>query len=128
MFENLTVFKTASAMARHAGQSQALIAQNVANANTPNYVGRQVAPFASLYAPSEGGTTQRATRGGHLNGSVEGQEWAKTEIRNGENPNQNTISLEAELLRSAEAKTDHDRALAIYKSALDVLRMAVRTN
>ncbi|KIN67801.1 Flagellar basal-body rod protein FlgB [Sulfitobacter donghicola DSW-25 = KCTC 12864 = JCM 14565] len=63
-----------------------------------------------------------------MNGSVEGQEWAKTEIRNGENPNQNTISLEAELLRSAEAKTDHDRALAIYKSALDVLRMAVRTN
>ena len=127
MFENLSVFQTSSAMAGHAAQSQALISQNVANSDTPGYVARQLPPFSTLYTSSEAGGLQRATRSGHLNGSVDGFEISATEIRSGSNPNQNTVSLEGELLRSAEAKSQHDRALAIYKSALDVLRTAART-
>jgi flagellar basal-body rod protein FlgB len=127
MFENLTVFQTSAAMARHAGQSQALISLNVANADTPGYVGKELAAFEMLYAPLDAVGTQRATRVGHLNGSVEGYELAATEMRSGGSPNGNTVSLEVELLKSAEAKSDHDRALAIYKSALDVLRTAAST-
>jgi flagellar basal-body rod protein FlgB len=127
MFENLTVFQTSAAMARHAGQSQALISLNVANADTPGYVGKELAAFETLYAPLDAVDTQRATRVGHLNGSVEGYELAATEMREGGSPNGNTVSLEVELLKSAEAKSDHDRALAIYKSALDVLRTAAST-
>ena len=40
-------------------------------------------------------------------------------------PNGNTVSLEAEMLKSIEAKREHDRALAIYKSALSVLRISL---
>lgn len=127
MFENLSVFQTASAMARHAGQSQAMISQNVANADTPGYVGKQMPPFASLYSPTDTAGSQRATREGHLHGSTNNQQMAPTDIRGGDNPNQNSVSLETELLKAAEAKTHHDRALAIYKSALDVLRIAART-
>ncbi|KIN74549.1 FlgB family protein [Sulfitobacter guttiformis] len=127
MFENLKVFKTAAAMAGHAAQSQALISQNVANADTPGYVGKQLAPFEALYAPVDAAGSQRATRQGHLHGSISGQQMSATDMRNGDNPNQNTVSLEAELLKAAEAKSNHDRSLAIYKSALDVLRAAVRT-
>lgn len=127
MFENLTIFQTSSAMARHAGQSQAVISQNVANADTPGFVGKQMPPFAMLYAPADAAGNQRATRDGHLNGATGAQKMAATEMRGGDNPNKNTISLESELLKAAEAKSNHDRALAIYKSALDVLRAAVRT-
>ncbi|MEH6520671.1 FlgB family protein [Sulfitobacter sp.] len=127
MFENLTVFQTASAMARHAGQSQALISQNVANADTPGYVGKQMPPFAELYKPSETGGSQRATREGHLHGSTSNQEMAPIDMRGSDNLNQNSVTLEAELLKAAEAKSHHDRALAIYKSSLDVLRVAGRT-
>jgi flagellar basal-body rod protein FlgB len=127
MFENLTVFQTSAAMARHAGQTQALISQNVANADTPGYVGHEMPPFAALYSPDETAGNQRATRAGHLNGSASGQEMASVEMRGSENPNENTISLEAEMLKAADAKSNHDRALAIYKSALDVLRTAVST-
>ena len=127
MFENLTVFKTASAMAGHAAQRQALISQNVANADTPGFVGKQLPPFAALYAPNDAAGSQRATRDGHLHGSASAQQLAPTDMRGGDNPNDNTISLEIELLKAAEAKSHHDRALAIYKSALDVLRVASRT-
>ncbi|MEP1767157.1 MAG: FlgB family protein [Sulfitobacter sp.] len=124
MFENLTVFQTASAMAQHAGQRQALISQNVANADTPGFVGKDMVPFASQYASPDAGGTQRATRAGHLHGNAENHAMAVIEMRGGDNPNDNSVSLENELLKAAEAKSHHDRALAIYKSALDVLRMA----
>lgn len=127
MFENLTVFQTASAMAGHAAQSQALVSQNVANADTPGYVGKQMPPFAALYAPTDAAGNQRATREGHLNGAVGPQQMTPTDMRGGDNPNENTVSLEGELLKAATAKSDHDRSLAIYKSALDVLRTVVRT-
>lgn len=127
MFENLDVFQTAAAMARHAGQSQALISQNVANADTPGYVGREMPPFAMLYASTGAVDGQRATRAGQLHGSMTAREIAPVEMRSSENLNGNTISLEAEMLKAADAKSHHDRALAIYKSALDVLRTVVST-
>lgn len=127
MFENLTIFKTASAMAGHAAQSQALISQNVANADTPGFVGKQMPAFATLYSPQEGAGAQRATRSRHMHGSTDAQQLASVDMRGADNPNENTISLENELLKAAEAKSAHDRALAIYKSALDVLRTAGST-
>lgn len=127
MFENLTIFKTASAMAGHAAQSQALISQNVANADTPGYVGKQMQPFAALYTPQDAAGSQRATRATHMHGNTGDQQIAPVEMRGGDNPNDNTISLESELLKAANAKSHHDRALAIYKSALDMLRVAGRT-
>lgn len=114
-------------MARHAGQRQALISQNVANADTPGYVGKELPPFAALYSPTETAASQRATRAGHLHGRSDAQTLAAIELRGGDNPNENTVSLENELLKAAQAKSHHDRALAIYKSALDVLRLAGST-
>lgn len=127
MFEKLTVFQTASAMAGHAAQSQALISQNVANADTPGFVGKRMPPFAALYSPTESAGSQRATRDGHLHGSTSAGQMSPVDMPGGDNPNDNTISLENELLKAAEAKSHHERALAIYKSALDVLRVASRT-
>jgi flagellar basal-body rod protein FlgB len=114
-------------MAGHAAQSQALISQNVANADTPGYVGKEMAPFASLYSAPDAAGSQRATRAGHLHGSTDGTQMSPVDMRGGDDPNENTISLETELLKAAEANSHHERALAIYKSALDVLRVAGRT-
>ena len=127
MFQNLTIFKTAYAMAAHAGQKQAVVAQNVANADTPGYVGRDVLSFQEIYAPKDAGVTvQRATRAGHLHGtsdqSVEGM---MTKDRSFAAPDGNTVSIETEMLRATDAKRQHDRSLAIYKSALNIVRSSL---
>ena len=72
MFENLDVFKMSSAMAQHAGQRQAVIAQNVANADTPGFIARDIPDFQSFYASPDDAGHQRATRAGHLNGIAPG--------------------------------------------------------
>jgi len=60
MFQNLDVFRTAMAMARHAGTQQAYSAQNIANADTPGYRARALPEFQDTLRDSMMG--QRATR------------------------------------------------------------------
>jgi len=127
MFQNLTVFETAHAMAVHAGQRQAVIAQNVANADTPGFVGRDLPSFQEIYAPkTSDASMQRATRSAHLHGATD-QSVAGVllEDRTFSSPDGNSVSIEAEMMRATDAKRQHDRSLAIYKSAMNILRSSL---
>ncbi|MBB97796.1 MAG: hypothetical protein CML68_24750 [Rhodobacteraceae bacterium] len=128
MFSNLTVFQTAHAMAVHAGARQALIAQNVANADTPGYLSKDLPAFAQLFNHRE------TARPGELRRSRPGHDAALGRAgmspmqpveEDNFDPNRNGVSLEEEMVRAAEVKKDHERALAIYRSAMTVLRMSL---
>ena len=124
MFENLDVFTISSAMAKHAGQRQALISQNVANADTPGYVARDLAAFETTYETNNS-VGQRATRSGHLNGATMPGSGAVISQRGSASPDGNTVSIEQEMLKATDTIRQHDRALAIYKSALGILRTSL---
>ena len=122
MFENLDIFRMSSAMASHAGRRQALTAQNMANVDTPGYRAERLASFADLTPNAGEHPPLRATRAEHLHGV--GREVAYARVaaeRTDPAPDGNTVSIETELLESVSAKREHDRALAIYKSALKIL-------
>ncbi|MEX0317833.1 MAG: FlgB family protein [Ruegeria sp.] len=123
MFSDLNVFKTAYAMATHAGQRQAVISRNMANADTPGYQARDIEAFDSVYS---GGprTKMIASRNGHLNG-VERGDWAEFTPENPTDPNGNSVSIEEEMLKAVDVKRQHDRALAIYRSSLTILRASL---
>lgn len=125
MFTGLNVFKMAHAMATHAGHRQALTAQNLANSDTPGYKARDIASFASSYRADDPGG-MRASRAGHLNApSSDGMRYEELTPDTPADPNGNSVSVELEILRSVEAKRQHDRAIAIYKSSLTVLRTSL---
>ena len=125
MFEKLTVFQMAQSMARQASLRQGAIATNMANADTPGYRARDVAPFAETYR-AEQGSPMRATRSGHL-GAGGDYRVATVQEREADatSPNGNQVSLEDEMVKAVEVKRDHDRALAIYKSSLNILRASL---
>ena len=122
MFQNLDIFRTAMAMARHAGVKQAFSAQNIANADTPGYRARDLPEFRDTLRNSL--VNQRATRENHLNGSAN-RALEFTERRNAMDPNGNTVSLEQEMVSAVGAKRQHDRALAIYRNNLSILRTSL---
>lgn len=126
MFESLEVFRISSAMARHAGEKQAIAAENVANSDTPEFKARDLTAFAETYMKDvsrAGVQSLKATREQHLHGNIRGEFGDPVIDENGiASPNGNTVSLEAEMLKSLNAKRQHDRALAIYKSSMTVLR------
>ncbi len=125
MFETLSIFRTAHAMAVHAGERQTILAQNMANADTPDYSARDIKPFSEVVSATSTGPDLRATRASHL-AAQSSQFEASMFTREGEhNPNGNSVSLELEMLHAVDAKRQHDRALAIYKSSMGLLRTSL---
>ncbi|MEM6939028.1 MAG: FlgB family protein [Pseudomonadota bacterium] len=133
MFENISAFRMSAALAKHAGTAQAVVAQNIANADTPGYIARGMPAFATVYMPANDAGNRpaqflRASRPGHLHGTQDGSMVAEPqEMKSIASPNENQVSLETEMLKSVEAKRQHDRALAIYKTSLTVLRGVMQT-
>ena len=124
MFQNLELFQTSSAMARHAGARQGVTAANMANADTPEYRAQFIESFRDSHSAGSS-TDMRATRAEHL-GSSAIDRAPQIQFSDAEaSPNGNTVSLEQEMINSVEIQREHSRALAIYKHSLDVLRMSI---
>ena len=128
MYDQLEILRMAQGLARHAGARQATVARNIANANTPGYRTHDVAPFADLYNTAPGPGEMRRTRPGHLSAAdaatLPGFP-AEPQRTTTAAPNGNTVSIESEILKSAEVKQQHDMALSVYQNALGVLRAAI---
>ncbi|MEQ8897788.1 MAG: FlgB family protein [Roseovarius sp.] len=126
MFENIDIFRIAHAMSKHAGARQAVIAQNMANADTPGYAAKDITPFQTQFESVSAQFTPRATRNTHLNGSVQGAPVTVSDRPGAEaDPNGNSVSLETEMIFAVDTKRAHDRALAIYRTSLGILRQAI---
>lgn len=110
MFAELKVFQAASALTRHAGIRQTVIARNMANSDTPGYRALDVAPF----------TLPRDTQGqGGWDFDVIERRGAAAS-RNG-----NTVDLETEMVEAIDTQRQHERAIAIYKSSMSLLRTSL---
>lgn len=119
MFQNLTLFQSASGLARHAGAQHRVIARNIAHADTPGFQAQRLRPFTV-----EGGAAMSQTRPGHLGGASPAGYRTET-LRAPAAPNGNTVSVEGEMVAAVDAQKDHNRALAVYRHGLTVLRSAL---
>ncbi len=131
MLEKMQIFRLAEGMASHAAIRQSVIARNMANADTPGYRAQDIAPFRDSYQ-AQGSVGLKRTRAGHfLTGetpsSTAERKWTpRAADRPGAlSPNGNNVSLEREMMAAAEVKSEQDRALAIYRSALTILRTSL---
>ncbi|WP_050526130.1 FlgB family protein [Pseudorhodobacter aquimaris] len=123
MLEKLELTRMAQSLASHAGQRMGVIAQNVAHADSPGYKARDLPDFATTYADQHD-QGLRTTRAGHLGAS--GPSTIEPMILRGpSSPNGNSVSLEAEMVKAATVRQDHDMALAIYSSTSDILKLAL---
>ena len=113
----------AQALAAQSGARMAVIAENVANADTPGYKAKDVPAFAEVYEAE--GLEMRATRPGHLTAPSQTAAPVPDIARGHESPNGNSVSLEAEMVKSVEARQNHDMALAIYRATSDVIRASL---
>ncbi|WP_289042869.1 FlgB family protein [uncultured Aliiroseovarius sp.] len=128
MFEKTDILAKAAGLAKHSAARQAVIAQNVANADTPGYRAKDVSSFTKTFQLDDS-SAMRATRARHIG--------ARTDVARADidprpvyragtmSPNGNSVALETEMMAAAEAKRDHDLALTIYKTSLGIMRSAL---
>ncbi len=125
MMEDVNILKLASAMARHAAARHNVLSENIANADTVNYKAKDIEPFAEAYARS----SRHAAMSGD-GGLSQTSAWRfETVTTPGvASPNGNTVSIEDQMMRSIEAQQDHQAATAIYRKAMNIMRMTLGRN
>lgn len=125
MYEKLEIFQMARSMAAHATARQSVVARNIANADTPGYRAQQVAAFADTYQSEHSGSGPSRTRATHL---ATADSTPSVSVHTGAtetSPNGNSVSLEQEMMNASEVRLQHDTALAVYKSAMNILRTSL---
>lgn len=122
----LNVLQLASGLMGHASSRQRVIAENVAHADTPGYRARDLADFSATLEQTPG-FSARVTRPGHIpfgadpRGFDPHQETAPGAV----SPNGNTVSLEDQMTRAAEARQSHEMALGVYSKSMEILRTSI---
>jgi len=117
MFKEINILQTASAMARHAAERQSVIAENIANANTPGYKAKDLESFGEAFARGDVNAKPGEKHSPFRTETVAAKGAAS--------PNGNTVSIEDQMWRSAGASRDHNTALSIYSKALTMLRSSL---
>lgn len=125
MFDTPEVMRMAQELARHSGARQSQIARNIANTDTPGYRARDLVSFSETYRSGKQTADLRATRQGHLSAAATASGYRSFDVGGMSSPDGNTVSLETEMVRATRAKSDHDLALTIYRSSLDIIRTAL---
>lgn len=115
MISDLPLFQVYGAMARHAAETQKVSATNIARAAEPGYKAVDIEPFGDFLARTQQAST---AEGG-------GSSFRTMLADNPQSPNGNTVSLEQEVFRSAEAMNQHDMALTVYTKTLELMRTAI---
>lgn len=109
---------------------QKLIAENIANADTPKYSPKDLKPFEKLLAAQGGAAAGALTRTNPMHLSAPGHN-AKTG-RPMTTPDSetrldgNSVVLEEEMLKMAESRSAYDAAVSLYQQSMSMLQTAVR--
>ncbi|MEM1396860.1 MAG: flagellar basal body protein [Pseudomonadota bacterium] len=113
MFDELKILNDASALAKYSARRQEVIAENIANVNTPGYVARDLEPFQSVYAEKD------------VSKAIDGMRPIESKSAGEPSPNGNTVSLQVELMRGVENEARHETAVTVYRKAMDILKMSL---
>jgi flagellar basal-body rod protein FlgB len=110
-------------------QRQDTLSQNVANADTPRYVARDLKPleFDDALNASRQGTAMMTTNVRHISltpsksGTFEDHETPDQES----SPNGNAVSLEMEMIKVSETQAQFQAAANLYAKAMTMMKTAI---
>src|SRR5882724_6533893 len=111
-------------------QRQDLLSQNVANADTPGYVARDLKAQEfdqMLGTPINNGATMVTTNQRHISlspshtGKFEDHETPDQEF----SPNGNAVSLEVEMIKVSETQAQYQAAANIYAKTMTMMKTAI---
>ncbi len=118
----IALFDLADRRLEWADRRQGLLAQNIANADTPGWQAHEAAPFAASLAGA-GGAAMTQTSAMHLAaapGAVRG-----VVVAGPRSPDGNGVALDEQLAKVADTETIHDLAGDLYKKFLGFFKIAI---
>ena len=133
--DDIPLFAMLKGKMAYVNQRQNLIAQNVANADTPGYQPKDLKAFSfeqamkSVHGGGPGAALQIAkTNAAHMQiDRPDGAPWdsqtsADSEVR----LDGNHVVLEDQMMKLTQAKMDYDAAVGFYQQSLSLLKTAIK--
>lgn len=126
---SLSVFRALHARMRWLNERQEVLAQNVANADTPHYQSRDLKPldFQDMLRGQEPGLTLAVSQPGHFatGGFAGGRRAAVEEAKLESNPTGNAVVLEEEMLKVGQTAHDYQLMTSLYAKSLGMIKIAL---
>ncbi len=131
--DKLTLFSAVKKRLGWLSQRQEVLAQNIANSDTPRYRANDLKAydFKDILAQEHRQLNMVTTGEGHLPGRRKRiRDFAEQEIRKPfeTNPTGNSVVLEEQMAHVNETQTKHKLTTELYRKHLGMIRMAVRSS
>ncbi|MDF1793172.1 MAG: flagellar basal body rod protein FlgB [Thalassobaculaceae bacterium] len=129
----MSLFRMARQQMNWLGDRQTVLAQNIANADTPNYRAKDLKALSFERELREVQPVKlQATNGTHLQGTIQKPDFRVEELRAREvyetNPNDNGVALEEQVMKVSDTQMKYQLASNIYHKNLKMLRTAIGQN
>ena len=133
-FSSLSLFSIMKAKLNYMSARQAVLAQNVANADTPGYRARDIAEpdFKRMLSgkSTDGGAARlkmATTSGSHITQGAGGisakvMDRPKTDELN---PNDNNVSVEEEMAKIGQNQMEYQKVLNMYGKTVSMFKIAI---
>ncbi|WP_169400864.1 MULTISPECIES: flagellar basal body rod protein FlgB [Thalassobaculum] len=129
----MSLFRMARQQMDWLGDRQTVLAQNIANADTPNYRAKDLKALSferELRDIKQ--VRMQATSGTHLQGTVQKPDFRVEELRARDvyetNPNDNGIVLEEQMMKVSDTQMKYQLASNVYQKNMTMLRTAIGRN
>ena len=109
-------------------ERQRVVAQNVANADTPGFVARDLkAPTDFAAAMRNGPLQMTRTSAAHIAPQAPVARFTSDKTPDSETTlDGNSVVVEEQMLKMAESRMAYDAAISLYQKSMTMLRMAAR--
>ena len=132
--ENISLFQAMNAKMKYLNTRQKVIAQNMANADTPNYQARDVSElkFGDLLdkpmrKKNEMQVSMETTNAGHIptGGAAQNSKVQKQRITYEVAPDKNGVIMEEQLIKANDVQMNYNLMLNLFRSNNDLLRASL---
>ncbi|WP_269514667.1 flagellar basal body protein [Brevundimonas subvibrioides] len=110
-------------------ERQRVVAQNVANADTPGYVAKDLKTPTDFAAAlrNGGGLTMSRTNAAHLTSGTPVARFTSSASPDSETTlDGNSVVVEEQMLKMAESRMAYDAAIGLYQKSMSMLRLAAK--
>lgn len=127
-YSKLSLFAGAAERMRFLGERQSVIAQNIANANTPGYHARDLKPvdFANVLAHENTRVEMARTHPGHIAPANFPLNFKEQEKRRGYETtiSDNNVVMEEEMQKMSDTSMSYQETTALYRKISDMVGLA----
>jgi len=129
MFEDLTLLAMAKKQMDYLTRRQEVLAENVANANTPNFKTKDLAPlsFKDVMQPPPETVRAAVTNPMHISPEVQPTTFETVTVKRPEEtkPNGNEVGLEDQMQKIGDVTNSYTLAINIFQKNIALLKTAI---